>query len=77
MKHQLSPLLGALMIAGAFGCASGPVAAATRIDGQVQAGGAAVAGSTVTLWAAGAGGGQRIRHHRIGGAGCLNRATTS
>jgi hypothetical protein len=31
---------------------SGPVAAAVRIDGQVQAGGGPLANSTVTLWAA-------------------------
>jgi len=36
-------------------CANGPASAAVRIEGQVQAGGGAVANSTVTLWAASAG----------------------
>src|SRR6516164_1565655 len=36
-------------------CASGPTAAAVRIEGQVQAGGGPLANSTVTLWAASAG----------------------
>jgi hypothetical protein len=36
-------------------CASGPTAAAVRIEGLVQGGGGALANSTVTLWAASAG----------------------
>ena len=43
-------LLGLLVAASLIGGAPSP-AAALRIDGQVQAGGGAVAGSTVTLWA--------------------------
>ena len=45
----------ALGVVAALGAASGAADAAVRIDGQVQAGGGAVAGSTVTLWAASAG----------------------
>ncbi len=40
---------------GMIGFASGAADAAVRIDGQVQAGGGPVAGSTVTLWAGSAG----------------------
>ena len=47
-------LLAALVAVGLLGGAVGPAAAATRIEGQVQAGGGPVAGSTVTLWAASA-----------------------
>src|SRR6516225_7214931 len=44
-------LVSVLLTIGALGCAS-PVAAAVRIEGQVQAGGGPLANSTVTLWAA-------------------------
>jgi hypothetical protein len=37
-----------------FGLICGPAAAATRIEGQVQGGGAPIANSTVTLWSASA-----------------------
>ena len=47
-------LLATLVAVGLLGCAFGPAAAATRIEGQVQAGGGPVAGSTVNLWAASA-----------------------
>src|SRR5271165_5916283 len=45
----------ALGVLGLLGLACGKADAAVRIDGQVQAGGGAVAGSTVTLWAGSAG----------------------
>src|SRR5271157_5726446 len=41
----------ALGVLGLLGLLSGTADAAVRIEGQVQAGGGAVAGSTVTLWA--------------------------
>jgi hypothetical protein len=41
-----------LIVAGVLGWVSSPAEAAVRIEGQVQAGGKAVAGSTVSLWAA-------------------------
>jgi hypothetical protein len=44
-----------LAICGLLGCICGPAAATVNIAGQVQAGGGAVANSTVTLWAAGSG----------------------
>ena len=42
----------ALGILGLLGCSCAAADAAVRIEGQVQIGGGAVAGSTVTLWAA-------------------------
>jgi streptogramin lyase len=45
-------LVAALIAAAFFGWTSSPVEAAVQIEGQVQAGGGAVAGSTVSLWAA-------------------------
>ena len=57
IRHLTSPRLGAftagLLLAAIPGLA-GPAAAAVRIEGQVQAGGGAVARSTVSLWAASA-----------------------
>src|SRR5215813_4621531 len=44
-----------LLAVGVLGYACVPASAAVRIEGQVQAGGGAVANSTVTLWAASAG----------------------
>src|SRR5215475_12116251 len=43
-----------VLIVGLASFSSGPVAAALRIEGQVQAGGGPLANSTVTLWAASA-----------------------
>jgi hypothetical protein len=50
-KAQMAALLLAL---GLSNGANSPAAAAVRIEGQVQIGGGAVAGSTVSLWAASA-----------------------
>ena len=44
-----------LLTSGLLGLTCFPGSAAVSIDGQVQAGGGPVAGSTVTLWAASAG----------------------
>jgi hypothetical protein len=41
-----------LIVAGLLSWASSPAEAAVRVEGQVQAGGKAVAGSLVSLWAA-------------------------
>src|SRR5499427_127061 len=49
-KAQLMICLG--FIAGLVSLASGPVAAAVHIEGQVQAGGGPLTNSTVTLWTA-------------------------
>src|SRR6516162_1291709 len=47
-------LLGTALIIGALGFATAPAEAAVNIEGWVQTGGAPVAQSTVTLWAASA-----------------------
>jgi hypothetical protein len=49
--YDKTGLLAALVAVGLLGCAFGPAATAARIEGQVQAGGGPVAGSTVSLWA--------------------------
>src|ERR1700739_528081 len=41
-----------LIVAALLGWVTSPAEAAVHIEGQVQAGGGAVAGSTVSLWAA-------------------------
>ena len=43
-----------LIVAGLLGSVTGPAEAAVHVEGQVQAGGGAVAGSAVSLWAASA-----------------------
>ena len=58
-----------LLSAGLFGYAHAPVAAAVRIEGQAQAGGGPLAGSTVTLWAASAGDPKQLAQTKSGGDG--------
>src|SRR5271166_2092061 len=57
VESQNWPVRGALAVGllGLLGSACGAADAAVRVDGQVQAGGGSVAGSTVTLWAGSAG----------------------
>jgi len=55
MCNNKAQIIAMLLAAGLLGFASGPVAAAVRIEGQVQAGGGPLARSDVTLWAASAG----------------------
>ena len=52
LRNQKGRLFILLMALGLLGWVSGPAAAAVRIEGQVQAGGGAVARSTVSLWSA-------------------------
>jgi hypothetical protein len=54
---------------GLLGCICGPAAAAVNIAGQVQAGGSAVADSTVTLWAAGSGEPRQLAQTKSGSEG--------
>src|SRR5262249_37711397 len=51
------------------------LAAALSIDGQVQAGGGAVAGSTVTLWVASAAEPRQLAQARTGAYGRFDLAT--
>ena len=55
MCNNKAQIIAMLLAVGLLGFASGPVAAAVRIEGQVQAGGGPLARSDVTLWAASAG----------------------
>ena len=55
LKIDKTQILATLLTVGVLACASAPTAAAVRIEGQVQAGGAPLANSTVTLWSASAG----------------------
>ena len=53
-KSAKVQIIAALLTAGLFGWACSPAEAAVQIKGQVQGGGAPIANSTVTLWAASA-----------------------
>jgi hypothetical protein len=58
-----------LATCGLFGSACNPAAADVRIEGQVQAGGAPLANSTVTLWAASAGEPRQLAQVKSGSDG--------
>jgi hypothetical protein len=62
-------VVAAVMAMALLGWVSSPTAAAVRIEGQVQAGGGAVAGSTVSLWAASADAPARLAQTQTDGAG--------
>ena len=62
-------LIGLLVAASIIGSATSPVAAAVHIDGQVQSGGGAVAGSTETLWAGSAGEPRQLAQAKTGDDG--------
>ena len=64
-----------LLTAGWLGCVCDPAAAAFRIGGQVQAGGGAVANSTVTLWAASAGEPKQLAQTQTSSDGHFQLAT--
>jgi hypothetical protein len=67
--------IAAMLLTGLLGCACHPVAAAVRIEGQVQAGGGPLASSTVTLWAAGAGDPKQLAQTKSGGDGRFELGT--
>jgi hypothetical protein len=54
-QRMRTQVLTTLLTLGVAGWTCNPTAAAVRIEGQVQAGGAPLGNSTVTLWAANAG----------------------
>ena len=62
-------LAAILLTVGLLNWTCSPVAAAVRVEGQVQAGGAAVANSTVTLWAASAGEPKQLAQAQTGSDG--------
>ena len=51
-RNKKSQIIGTLLTVGLLGECSSVAVAAVRIEGQVQAGGGAVAQSSITLWAA-------------------------
>jgi len=65
-KNHIAALL---LTSGLLGWSCAPSFAAVSIDGQVQAGGGPVAGSTVTLWAASAGEPRQLTQARTGADG--------
>ena len=64
-----------LLTFGILACASGPTAAAVRIEGLVQAGGGPVANSTVTLWAASPGEPRQLAQGRANNDGRFELAS--
>ena len=62
-------------ILAVFGWTCGPAAAAVHIQGQVQAGGGAVANSTVTLWAASSGDPKQLAQTQTGNDGSFELGT--
>ena len=69
-----SHLSGLLVAASIIGSAN-PTAAAVHIDGQVQAGGGPVAGSTVTLWAGSSGEPKQLAQARTADDGSFALST--
>ena len=69
IKMHSARVVGMLLTGALLGCAYGPVAAAVRIEGQVQAGGGPLANSTVTLWAASASAPKQLAQTQTGADG--------
>src|SRR5262245_22928995 len=67
--------IGAMLLASGLLGSTGIAAAAVSIDGRVQAAGGAVAGSTVTLWAASAGDPRQLAQVRTGADGRFSLRT--
>jgi hypothetical protein len=68
-KLDKTQIVTLLLSFGMLGYACGPAAAAVRIEGQVQAGGGALANSVVTLWAASASEPRQLAQARTNGDG--------
>jgi hypothetical protein len=75
VKINNAQIAAVLLTAGLFGCACGPVTAAVRIEGKVQAGGSPVESSTVTLWAASAGEPKQLAQTKTGNEGRFELGT--
>ena len=69
LRIDKTPIFTTLLTIGLLSCAWGPTAAAVRIECQVQAGGGALANSTVTLWAASAGEPKQLAQTKSGNDG--------
>src|SRR5262245_39192425 len=75
MNHRTASHRMLALFAGALLGATCSAAAAVSINGQVQAGGGAVAGSTVTLWVASAGEPRQLAQVRTGAEGRFSLRT--
>src|SRR5271169_3637116 len=69
LKNGKAQIFAVLLAVGLLVCACGQATAAVRIEGQVEAGGGAVAKSTVTLWAASANAPARLAQTETGADG--------
>ena len=69
-------IITVLLSVGLFGYACAPAAADVRIEGQVQAGGGPLAGSTVTLWAASLGDPKQLAQTKSGSDGRFELGAT-
>jgi hypothetical protein len=69
IKFKNTQIAAVLLTCGLFGWTCTPAAADVRIEGQVQAGGGALANSTVTLWAASAGEPKQLAQAKSGSDG--------
>ena len=65
-------IVAMFLTGGLLGSTCGPLAAAVSIQGQIQAGGLAVANSTVTLWVASAGDPKQLAQTQSGSDGSFN-----
>ena len=75
IKTGKSSIAAVLATCGLLGCACHSAAAAVRIEGQVQAGGAPLANSTVTLWAANSGDPKQLAQTQTGSDGRFELGT--
>jgi hypothetical protein len=76
-SNNRTQIIGLLLATGLIGGAISPAEAAAHIDGQVQAGGGPVAGSTVTLWAGNAGEPKQLAQAKTGDDGGLDETLGS
>jgi streptogramin lyase len=74
-KFDKAPAIATLLGLALLDCAYGFAAAAVRIEGQVQAGGGALANSTVTLWAANTGEPRQLAQTRTNNDGRFELAS--
>ena len=69
LKINASRVAAMLLTIGGLGFAGGSATAAVSIEGQIQAGGGAVANSTVTLWGASSGEPRQLAQTKSGNDG--------
>ena len=75
LRLAKAQLVATTLTVALLGYACGTASAAVRIEGHVQAGGGAVANSTVTLWAASTGEPRQLAQTQSGGDGQFQLAT--